>query len=186
MWVHEPSLHLLQLCRQATRSASQQRNTRQERTELTGQQWLNFHNKSVTIVDKFELATDDDHFLESDFLWMFSLNNCCNECKSVILAARLCFRYHCELRVCFSGESLSGTPLTTSARISALNIVGELLRKVGVRSSAHVFHHLTYCHVMLQAVSPLNITQTTSSLTFGKNNSQWFFFLSFTGTEWRQ
>lgn len=29
------------------------------------------------------------------------------------------------------GESLSGTPLTTSARISALNIVGELLRKVG-------------------------------------------------------
>ncbi|XP_074511893.1 nuclear distribution protein nudE homolog 1-B-like isoform X1 [Sebastes fasciatus] len=29
------------------------------------------------------------------------------------------------------GESLSATPLTTSARISALNIVGELLRKVG-------------------------------------------------------
>ncbi|XP_029914914.1 nuclear distribution protein nudE homolog 1-like [Myripristis murdjan] len=29
------------------------------------------------------------------------------------------------------GDSLSGTPLTTSARISALNIVGELLRKVG-------------------------------------------------------
>ncbi|XP_078126300.1 nuclear distribution protein nudE homolog 1-A-like [Sander vitreus] len=29
------------------------------------------------------------------------------------------------------GESLSGTPLTTTARISALNIVGELLRKVG-------------------------------------------------------
>nr|XP_033501564.1 nuclear distribution protein nudE homolog 1 [Epinephelus lanceolatus] len=29
------------------------------------------------------------------------------------------------------GESLSGTPLTTSARISALSIVGELLRKVG-------------------------------------------------------
>ncbi|KAM9345815.1 nuclear distribution protein nudE homolog 1 [Symphorus nematophorus] len=29
------------------------------------------------------------------------------------------------------GENLSGTPLTTSARISALNIVGELLRKVG-------------------------------------------------------
>lgn len=67
-----------------------------------------------------------------------------------------------ELRVCFSGESLSGTPLTMSARISALNIVGELLRKVGVRSSARVFHHLTYRHVMLQAVSqsPLNITQT--------------------------
>ncbi|XP_062295519.1 nuclear distribution protein nudE homolog 1 [Scomber scombrus] len=29
------------------------------------------------------------------------------------------------------GESLSATPLTMSARISALNIVGELLRKVG-------------------------------------------------------
>ncbi|XP_060946195.1 nuclear distribution protein nudE homolog 1-like [Limanda limanda] len=29
------------------------------------------------------------------------------------------------------GESLSATPLTSSARISALNIVGELLRKVG-------------------------------------------------------
>lgn len=33
-----------------------------------------------------------------------------------------------------AGESLSATPLTMSARISALNIVGELLRKVGVRS----------------------------------------------------
>ncbi|XP_028978387.1 nuclear distribution protein nudE homolog 1 [Esox lucius] len=29
------------------------------------------------------------------------------------------------------GDNLAGTPLTTSARISALNIVGELLRKVG-------------------------------------------------------
>nr|XP_020451648.1 nuclear distribution protein nudE homolog 1 isoform X2 [Monopterus albus] len=29
------------------------------------------------------------------------------------------------------GDGLMGTPLTTSARISALNIVGELLRKVG-------------------------------------------------------
>lgn len=29
------------------------------------------------------------------------------------------------------GDGLTGTPLTTSARISALNIVGELLRKVG-------------------------------------------------------
>lgn len=38
-----------------------------------------------------------------------------------------------------AGESLSGTPLTTSARISALNIVGELLRKVGVRASLVVF-----------------------------------------------
>lgn len=38
------------------------------------------------------------------------------------------------LVVCVSatGDGLTGTPLTTSARISALNIVGELLRKVGV------------------------------------------------------
>lgn len=33
------------------------------------------------------------------------------------------------------GDGLTGTPLTTSARISALNIVGELLRKVGVRDA---------------------------------------------------
>ncbi|PWA16916.1 hypothetical protein CCH79_00012767 [Gambusia affinis] len=31
----------------------------------------------------------------------------------------------------FPGDGLTGSPLTTSARISALNIVGELLRKVG-------------------------------------------------------
>ncbi|KAL2087065.1 hypothetical protein ACEWY4_018124 [Coilia grayii] len=31
----------------------------------------------------------------------------------------------------YRGVSMTGTPLTTSARISALNIVGELLRKVG-------------------------------------------------------
>ncbi|XP_048105319.1 nuclear distribution protein nudE homolog 1-like [Alosa alosa] len=31
----------------------------------------------------------------------------------------------------YRGISMTGTPLTTSARISALNIVGELLRKVG-------------------------------------------------------
>lgn len=38
------------------------------------------------------------------------------------------------LLMCFVvGDGLTGTPLTTSARISALNIVGELLRKVGVR-----------------------------------------------------
>ncbi|XP_047656570.1 nuclear distribution protein nudE homolog 1 isoform X1 [Tachysurus fulvidraco] len=36
-------------------------------------------------------------------------------------------------------EGLTGTPLTTSARISALNIVGELLRKVGFVS---VFQNL--------------------------------------------
>lgn len=29
---------------------------------------MNFHNKSVMIVDKFELATDDDHIHESDYL----------------------------------------------------------------------------------------------------------------------
>ncbi|KAK1164907.1 hypothetical protein AOXY_G15333 [Acipenser oxyrinchus oxyrinchus] len=32
---------------------------------------------------------------------------------------------------CRRGDGLTGTPLTASARISALNIVGELLRKVG-------------------------------------------------------
>lgn len=37
------------------------------------------------------------------------------------------------ISVLFIGDGLTGTPLTTSARISALNIVGELLRKVGVR-----------------------------------------------------
>lgn len=31
----------------------------------------------------------------------------------------------------YKGVTMTGTPLTTSARISALNIVGELLRKVG-------------------------------------------------------
>lgn len=30
-------------------------------------------------------------------------------------------------------DSMGGTPLTPAARISALNIVGDLLRKVGVR-----------------------------------------------------
>ena len=30
-------------------------------------------------------------------------------------------------------DSMGGTPLTHAARISALNIVGDLLRKVGVR-----------------------------------------------------
>lgn len=38
-------------------------------------------------------------------------------------------------RVVFAGESLWRAPLATSARISALSIVGELLRKVGVRTS---------------------------------------------------
>uniref|UniRef100_A0A3B3C4R9 NudE neurodevelopment protein 1 n=1 Tax=Oryzias melastigma TaxID=30732 RepID=A0A3B3C4R9_ORYME len=44
-----------------------------------------------------------------------------------------------SLLLCRSGEALSATPLTTSARISALNIVGELLRKVGVRASLMTF-----------------------------------------------
>lgn len=37
-------------------------------------------------------------------------------------------------------DSAGGTPLTPAARISALNIVGDLLRKVGVRR-----HHVTWC-----------------------------------------
>lgn len=42
------------------------------------------------------------------------------------------FSRHQNLLVAPAGESLSATALTMSARISALNIVGELLRKVGV------------------------------------------------------
>lgn len=41
-------------------------------------------------------------------------------------------RSHLVVCVFATGDGLTGTPLTTSARISALNIVGELLRKVGV------------------------------------------------------
>ncbi|KAF6717257.1 Nuclear distribution nudE-like protein 1 [Oryzias melastigma] len=41
----------------------------------------------------------------------------------------------CYLYFFLLGDGLTGTPLTTSARISALNIVGELLRKVGVRDA---------------------------------------------------
>lgn len=37
-------------------------------------------------------------------------------------------------------DSAGGTPLTPAARISALNIVGDLLRKVGVRR-----HHVAWC-----------------------------------------
>lgn len=94
--VHESGLILLQVlvrltspveCDSVDRRPFHQRNTRQERTELTRQQWLNFHNKSV-IVDKFELA-DHNHIHESDYLWMFSLDNCFIKCKSVVLAARL-------------------------------------------------------------------------------------------------
>lgn len=45
-------------------------------------------------------------------------------------------------RLFHSGDGLTGTPLTTSARISALNIVGELLRKVGVRRLTRLFRDL--------------------------------------------
>jgi len=43
-------------------------------------------------------------------------------------------------------EGLTGTPLTTSARISALNIVGELLRKVGVSPAVteHLYHQIMH------------------------------------------
>ena len=65
----------------------------------------------------------------------------------------------------FVGDSLAGTPLTTSARISALNIVGELLRKVGVSHFAIIdmtvqfntqpcdatFGEMTPCWISLQA-----------------------------------
>lgn len=50
---------------------------------------------------------------------------------------RSLWMFKCTVCTCvfffFKGDGLTGTPLTTSARISALNIVGELLRKVGVR-----------------------------------------------------
>lgn len=41
-----------------------------------------------------------------------------------------------------AGEGFSATALTMSARISALNIVGELLRKVGVSRCS--FHHCCF------------------------------------------
>lgn len=44
----------------------------------------------------------------------------------------------CCLLVC-AGDGLAGAPLPTSARISALSIVGELLRKVGVRTGGAFF-----------------------------------------------
>lgn len=47
---------------------------------------------------------------------------------------------------CAIGDGLAGTPLTTSARISALNIVGELLRKVGVRDFSE--YSLTDSHIL--------------------------------------
>ena len=48
----------------------------------------------------------------------------------------------CIVVFCFPGIPTmnGGTPLTPSARISALNIVGDLLRKVGVSISFPCYH----------------------------------------------
>ncbi|CAJ1075589.1 nuclear distribution protein nudE homolog 1 [Xyrichtys novacula] len=65
-------------------------------------------------------------------------------------------------------DSLSGTPLTTSARISALNIVGELLRKVGNLESK-----LASCreYVQEQTVNRRGHTGAPG-VTPGQNNSE--------------
>lgn len=60
-------------------------------------------------------------------------------------------------------EGLTGTPLTTSARISALNIVGELLRKVGNLESK-----LASCrelHIPEKTPSRAAISQGTPSIS---------------------
>ncbi|XP_073713239.1 nuclear distribution protein nudE homolog 1 [Misgurnus anguillicaudatus] len=57
-------------------------------------------------------------------------------------------------------EGLSGTPLTTSARISALNIVGELLRKVGNLESK------------LASCRELNVREKTPSCAANGQNKQ--------------
>ncbi|KAA0705552.1 Nuclear distribution protein nudE -like protein 1-A [Triplophysa tibetana] len=60
-------------------------------------------------------------------------------------------------------EGLTGTPLTTSARISALNIVGELLRKVGNLESK-----LASCrelHVHEKTPNRTAIAQSTPSIS---------------------
>ncbi|XP_023680928.1 nuclear distribution protein nudE homolog 1 [Paramormyrops kingsleyae] len=54
------------------------------------------------------------------------------------------------------GDGLTGTPLTTSARISALNIVGELLRKVGNLESK-----LASCRDFVYDQSPGRMALTT-------------------------
>ncbi|KAM7371500.1 hypothetical protein PAMP_008735 [Pampus punctatissimus] len=59
------------------------------------------------------------------------------------------------------GESLSATPLSTSARISALNIVGELLRKVGVRST-----HVIYDPVLAKENSMFHESIRSPSVLF--------------------
>uniref|UniRef100_A0A3P9PCW0 NudE neurodevelopment protein 1 n=1 Tax=Poecilia reticulata TaxID=8081 RepID=A0A3P9PCW0_POERE len=53
----------------------------------------------------------------------------------VFIRAGFIFCPYFHRLVCFSAESISAIPLTTSARIAALNIVSELLKKVGVRSN---------------------------------------------------
>ncbi|KPP78902.1 nuclear distribution protein nudE 1-like [Scleropages formosus] len=55
------------------------------------------------------------------------------------------------------GDGLAGTPLTTSARISALNIVGELLRKVGNLESK-----LASCREFVYDQSPGRVALATS------------------------
>ncbi|KAK9957351.1 hypothetical protein ABG768_019617 [Culter alburnus] len=60
-------------------------------------------------------------------------------------------------------EGLTGTPLTTSARISALNIVGELLRKVGNLESK-----LASCrelHIHEKTPSRASVGQSTPSIS---------------------
>ncbi|KAI3352829.1 hypothetical protein L3Q82_019407, partial [Scortum barcoo] len=51
------------------------------------------------------------------------------------------------------GDGLTGTPLTTSARISALNIVGELLRKVGFSEAVRVWTSSSERNLPRQPVS---------------------------------
>uniref|UniRef100_A0A672YJQ5 NudE neurodevelopment protein 1 n=1 Tax=Sphaeramia orbicularis TaxID=375764 RepID=A0A672YJQ5_9TELE len=66
--------------------------------------------------------------------------------------------------------TLSGTPLTTSARISALNIVGELLRKVGVRIS--LLNQPGTGHVRLRAVSGFIRPDILNSCCFSSSTKQ--------------
>lgn len=60
-----------------------------------------------------------------------------------------------------NGCGPGGSPLTPSARISALNIVGDLLRKVGVNirlvSCSNVFH----CHCYVSILYEANVDDKT-------------------------
>ncbi|KAM7371499.1 hypothetical protein PAMP_008735 [Pampus punctatissimus] len=71
------------------------------------------------------------------------------------------------------GESLSATPLSTSARISALNIVGELLRKVGnlesKLASCRDFVHEQTANRRGHAGGPVAASQNSSSETHPTN-----------------